>query len=88
MNLSEVHQCFWVVIFFQARGDDRITAAQKWLNISTNSSQTVEVVRLFVLGFFSSTYESDALQGSGCQSSVRAVKRWQKSAVLQVSAIK
>lgn len=48
MNLSEVRQCFWVGIFLQARAYDRITAAEKWLNISTNSSQTVGVVRLFL----------------------------------------
>lgn len=52
MNLSEVHQCFWVGIFFQAGAYDRITAAEKWLNKSTNSSQTVGVACFFFLLFF------------------------------------
>lgn len=43
MNLSEVHHYFWVVSF-QLQIYDRITAGEKLLHITTNSSKTVGVV--------------------------------------------
>lgn len=74
MSLSEVHQCFWVVIFFFFfQAYDRITAAEKLLNITTNSSETVGVVRLFWFFLVSDPPLKVHAARLRCQSSVRAV---------------
>lgn len=66
INSREIYESLWSASvflgrdFFFSQAYDRITAAVKWLNITTNSSETVGVVHAVFVFFFNITSTSES----------------------------